>query len=109
MLHYLLATQYTLKKVNENLELALTNIGYTAYDRMICGDLKVSCMLLGQQACYNKYPCFMCEWGSRARSQHWEQKHRTPRTSLEPRSKNILCKSLVLRKYFCHPFMLHEA
>jgi hypothetical protein len=37
----------------------------------------------------------MCEWDSRARSQHWEQKHWTPRTSLEPLSKNILRKSLV--------------
>jgi hypothetical protein len=36
-----------------------------------------------------QYPCFMCEWDSRARSQHWEQKHWTPRTSLEPGSKNI--------------------
>jgi hypothetical protein len=37
----------------------------------------------------------MCEWDSRARSQHWELKHWTPRTSLEPESKNILRKSLV--------------
>jgi hypothetical protein len=52
-------------------------------------------MLLGQQAGYIKYPCFMCEWDSRARSQHWQQKHRAPRTSLEPGSKIILRKSLV--------------
>jgi hypothetical protein len=56
---------------------------------------KVLCMLLDQQAGYTKYPCSMCEWGSSARSQHWEQKHWTPRTSLEPESKNILRKSLV--------------
>jgi hypothetical protein len=37
----------------------------------------------------------MCEWGSRARSQPWEQRHWTPRTSLEPGNKNILRKSLV--------------
>jgi hypothetical protein len=84
-----------LKESYENLELVLTKIGYTAHDWMICGDLKVLCMLLGQQAGYTKYPCFMCEWDSRARSQHWEQKHWTPRTSLEPGSKNILRKSLV--------------
>jgi hypothetical protein len=93
-LHYLSATQYTLQKV-ENLELVLTKIGYTAHDWMICGDLKVLCMLLCQQAGYTKYPCFMCEWDSRTRSQHWEQKHWTLRTSLEPGSKNILRKSLV--------------
>jgi hypothetical protein len=84
-----------LKESYENLELVLTKIGYTANDWMICGDLKVLCMLLGQQAGYTKYPCFMCEWDSRARSHHWEQKHWTTRISLEPGSKNILHKSLV--------------
>jgi hypothetical protein len=54
----------------ENLELVHTKTGYTAYDWMIRGDLKVFYMLVGQQAGYTKYPCFMCEWESRARSQH---------------------------------------
>jgi hypothetical protein len=62
---------------------------------MICGDLMVLCMLLGQQAGYTKYPYFMCEWDSRARSRHWEQKHWTQRTYLEPGNKNTLLKSLV--------------
>jgi hypothetical protein len=53
------------------------------------------CMLLGQQAGCTKYPFFMCEWDSRARSQRWEQKHWTPRTSLEPGSKSVLRKSLI--------------
>jgi hypothetical protein len=78
-----------LKESYENLGLVLIKIGYTAHDWMICGDLKVLCMLLGQQAGYTKYQCFMCEWDSRARGQHWEQKHWTPRTSLEPGSKNM--------------------
>jgi hypothetical protein len=74
----------------ENLELVLTKIRYTAHDWMICGDLNVLCILLVQQASCTKYPCFMREWDSRARSQHCEQKHWTPRISLEPGSKNIL-------------------
>ncbi|GBM42516.1 hypothetical protein AVEN_80027-1 [Araneus ventricosus] len=28
-------------------------------------------MLLGQQAVYTKYPCFLCLWDSRARDIHW--------------------------------------
>jgi hypothetical protein len=52
-------------------------------------------MLLDQQAGYTKYPCFMCEWDGRARSQTWEQNRRTLRISLEPGSKNILLKRLV--------------
>jgi hypothetical protein len=78
-----------LKESYENLKLVLTNIGSTAHYWMICGDLKLLCMLLGQQAGYAKYPYFMCEWDSRARSQHREQKHWTPRTYLVPGSKNI--------------------
>jgi hypothetical protein len=73
----------------------IKEIGYTAHDCMICGDLKVICMLLGQQAGYTKYPCFMCEWDNRSRSQHWKQNHWTPRTSLEPGSNSIFRKSLV--------------
>jgi hypothetical protein len=88
-----------------NLELVLTKIGYTAHDCMICGDLKMLCMLLGQQVDYTKYPCFMCEQDNRARSQHWEQKHWTPRTSLEHGSRNILHKSLInLKKILLLPF-----
>jgi hypothetical protein len=64
-----------LKESYENFELGLTKIGYTTHDWMICGDLTVLCMLLGQQAGYTKYPCFMCKWNSRARRQHWKQKH----------------------------------
>jgi hypothetical protein len=94
-----------LKERNENPELVLIKIGYTARDWMICGDLKVLYILLGQQAGYTKYPCFMSEWDSRARSQHWEQKQWTPRTSLEPGSKYILRKSLVNPKKILLPLL----
>jgi hypothetical protein len=63
-------------------------------------------VLPDQQAGYTKYPCFMCEFNSRARSQHWEQKHWTPRISLEPGSKNILRKSLVVPKKILLPPLL---
>jgi hypothetical protein len=96
-----------LKESYENLELVLTKIGYKAHYWMICGDLKVLCMLLGQQAGYAKYLCFMCEWDSRARSQQWEQKHWMPQTSLEPGSKNMLRKSLVdLKKILLPPLLI---
>jgi hypothetical protein len=64
-----------LKEGYENLELVLTKIIHTTHGWMIYGDLKVLCMLLGQQVDYSKYPCFMCEWDSTVRSQHWEQEH----------------------------------
>jgi hypothetical protein len=64
-----------LKESYDNFELVLTVIGYTANDWIICGYLKVLCMLLGQQAGYTKYPCLMCEWDSRERNQNWEQEY----------------------------------
>jgi hypothetical protein len=90
----------------DNLELVLTNIGYAAHEWMICGDLKVLCMLLGQQTGCTMYPCFMCEWDSRAGSKHWEKKHWTPRTFLEPGSKYMLRKSFVGPKKILLPPLL---
>lgn len=62
---------------------------------IICGDLKVTCMLLGQQGGFTKFPCFLCEWDSRARDQHWCRKKWPVRESLKPGEKNILRKNLV--------------
>jgi hypothetical protein len=93
-----------LKENYENLELVHTKIGYTTRDWMISGD-PVLCILLGQQPRYSKYPSFMCEWDSRTRSQHWDQKWWTPRISLEPGSRNILHKSLANQKKILLPFL----
>lgn len=37
----------------------------------ICADLKVVAILMGLQGGYVKYPCHLCEWNSRARSEHY--------------------------------------
>lgn len=84
-----------MKESYENLEIVLNKIGYSAHDWMICGDLKVTCMLLGQQGGFTKFPCFLCEWDSRARNQHWCRKNWPARKSLKPGEKNILRKNLV--------------
>ncbi|KAJ8883610.1 hypothetical protein PR048_015454 [Dryococelus australis] len=61
------------KETHENLKTVLELIGY-ARDNwliwLICGDLKILCMVLGQQQGYTIYPCFLCEWDSRARHLH---------------------------------------
>lgn len=84
-----------MKESYENLEIVLNKIGYSAHGWMICGDLKVTCMLLGQQGGFTKFPCFLCEWDSRARDQHWCRKNWPVRESLKPGEKNILRKNLV--------------
>ena len=37
-------------------------------------DLKVIGLLMGMQAGFTKYCCFLCPWDSRAVSQHYKQK-----------------------------------
>jgi hypothetical protein len=44
-----------LKESYENLALVLTKLNYKDHGWMICGDLKVLSMLLGQQSGYTKY------------------------------------------------------
>jgi hypothetical protein len=76
-----------LKERYKNLALVLTKLNYKDHRWMICGDLKVLSMLLGQQSGYTKYPCFLCEWDSRAKSQHWTQKQCLSRAALKPGDK----------------------
>jgi hypothetical protein len=84
-----------LKETYTNLATLLNKINYKEYEWIVCGDMKVICMLLGQQPGYTKMPCFLCEWDSRARKEHWEKKLWQPRLSLTPGSKNIVSETLV--------------
>lgn len=52
-------------------------------------------MILGLQAGYTKFPCFLCEWDSRARDKHWNVTDWTKRNTLNTGSKNVIRPSLV--------------
>jgi hypothetical protein len=52
-------------------------------------------LLLGQQPGYTKMPCFLCEWDSRARNDHWERSIWPRRRALVPGTKNIKNEPLV--------------
>lgn len=84
-----------LKERYENLEMILSKIKYNEHGWTICGDLKVISMLLGQQGGYTKFPCFICEWDSRDKSQHWIRKEWPRREALVPGVKNVLRENLV--------------
>lgn len=84
-----------LKETYENLRTVLEKINYNEHKWVICGDLKVSGMLLGQQGGFTKFPCFLCEWDSRARDKHWTTKEWPSRKDLTPGAKNIVHISLV--------------
>jgi hypothetical protein len=55
----------------------------------LCGDLKVVTLLLGMQLGYTKYCCFLCEWDSRDKKNHYVHKLWPKRTSLMPGKKNV--------------------
>ena len=52
-------------------------------------------MILGQQAGFTKYPCFLCLWDNRDRQNHYVQKDWPKRINITPGTNNIVQKPLV--------------
>ena len=84
-----------LKETYQNMKMLLTKIKYDEHKWMVCGDLKVLSILLGQQGGYTKYPCFLCLWDSRVKNEHWIREQWPKRNEYTVGEKNILNESLV--------------
>ena len=83
----------------------LSLLEYQKYGWVICVDLKLVNVLLGQQGGYTKYPCFLCYWDSRARDKHWSQKDKPVREHLQVGEKNIMNDALVSRAKIIFPLL----
>ncbi|GFX49455.1 uncharacterized protein TNCV_3342331 [Trichonephila clavipes] len=92
-----------LKECYENLEFILNKLSYSDHKWTICSDLKVISMLLGQQSGYTKFPCFLCEWDSHDRKQHYVKQTWPIRKALIPGVKNVERQSLVDPKKILFP------
>ena len=79
----------------DDMEKVLSVIKYSEHNWMICGDLKIVTILLGQQSGFTKHPCFLCSWDSRVRKNHYKKQKWPKRSSYKPGSKNILQNPLV--------------
>ena len=90
-----LAHSATLKETYDSLEILLEKIKYTEHKWHICSDLKVVSILLGLQGGFTKYGCFLCEWDSRDRMNHYKQKDWPKRISFIPGQKNVIHPPLV--------------
>jgi len=77
------------------MKLLLGTIKYDEFKWKLCGDLKVVALLLGLQLGYTKYYCFLCEWDSRDKKNHYVNKLWPKRTSLTPLEKNVVSPPLV--------------
>ena len=68
-----IAHSIILKESYMNMQKVLSVIKYSQYNRMICGNLKIVTILLGQQSGFTKYPSFLCLWDSRDRKNHYKK------------------------------------
>lgn len=72
----------------------LNAIRYNDFNWKIVSDFKVLTILSGMQGGFTKYPCYLCEWDSRDRKNHYVQKEWPCRThSLGKR--NVINEQLV--------------
>ena len=84
-----------LKESYDNMELLLEAIKYSEYQWSLCGNLKVIGLLMGMQAGFTKYCCFLCLWDSRAVSQHYKQKDWGSRSAFVPGEHSLKVNTLV--------------
>jgi len=81
--------------MKESYESMLGKIKYYEFKWNLCGDLTVVALLLGMQLGYTKYCCFLCEWDSRDKNNHYVNKLSPKRTSLTPGETNVVNQPLV--------------
>ncbi|GBM83792.1 hypothetical protein AVEN_248268-1 [Araneus ventricosus] len=60
-----------MKETYETLKHMLSSIEYSKHSCHICADLKVIAVLVGLQAAYTMFCCFLCQWDSRDRKKHF--------------------------------------
>ena len=85
----------TLKESYDTMALVLKKIKYAYHNWMICRDLRMICILLGQQSGYSKFPCFLCLWDSRDRENHWIRQNWPKRSNFKVSEKDILHATLI--------------
>ncbi|GBN74902.1 hypothetical protein AVEN_172386-1 [Araneus ventricosus] len=67
-----------MKETYETLKHMLSSIEYSKHSWHICADLKVIAVLVGLQAGYTKFFCFLCQWDSRDRKKALHQEEFYP-------------------------------
>jgi hypothetical protein len=73
------------------MKLLLEKIHYGKYNWNVCGDLKITDLLLG----YTKFCCFLSEWDGRDRKHHYNQKQWPKQESFIPGKKNVVNPPLI--------------
>ncbi|GBM46480.1 hypothetical protein AVEN_78876-1 [Araneus ventricosus] len=84
-----------MKEIYETLKHMLFSIEYSKHSWHICADLKVIAILVGLQAGYTKFCCFLCQWDSRDRKKHYIKEVWPKRQFLISGVNNVENESLV--------------
>lgn len=93
-----------LKETYDNMKLLLDTLSYDRYQWNICGDLKVIGMLMGMQAGFTKFCCFLCLWDSRNTDQHYIKHDWELRKMYVPGDRSVKYQPLVnAKKVFLPP------
>ena len=82
--------------MKENHESIWESLSMANFKYKLCGDLTFVALLLGMQHGYTKHCCFLCEWDSRDKNNHYVNELQPKRTSLTPGEKNIVNTPFVL-------------
>ncbi|KAJ8671539.1 hypothetical protein QAD02_002798 [Eretmocerus hayati] len=85
------------KECYENVRILLSKANCEEYRWGICGDFKIISMILGLQLGYTRHMCFLCEWNSRGKEEHYVRKVWPPRQQMIPGQKNDQAIPLVDR------------
>jgi len=85
-----LAHAANMKESYESMKLRLGKINFDELKWKLRGDLKVVELLLSVQLGYTIYCCFVCEWDSRDKNNHYVNELWPKRTSLMPGEKNVV-------------------
>lgn len=83
-----------MKETYATLDKILNVINYSKHQWQIISDLKVLTIPFGMQGGFTKYPCYLCEWNSRAKD-HYKCKDWPPRKSFQLSEKNVINIPLV--------------
>jgi len=98
-----IAHSYKAKETYESVKRVLQLISYDVHKWEVCVDLKMVCILLGQQHGYTKHPCFHCLWDSRSKDRHWNTRDWPSRTQLDIGEHNIVRPALLERNKIIFP------
>jgi hypothetical protein len=93
-----------MKESYESMKRLSEKINYGEFSWNLFVDLKVVAVLLGMQLGYTKYCCFLYEWDSRDKKNHYVNKLWPKRTSLTAGEKHVVSLPLILpEKKFLPP------